>query len=532
MPKQLSTFDINGRLLLSSAAGTSGQVLTSGGTGTTPTWTTITGGYTLPTATATALGGIELFSATTQTTAANAVTTTASRTYGLQLNSDLQGVVNVPWTDTVYTLPTATASALGGIELFSGTTQTTAANAVTTTASRTYGLQLNADLQGVVNVPWTDTVYTLPAATTTALGGIELFDGTVQSTAANAVSTTASRTYGLQVNAAGQGVINVPWSDTDTNTFPTTWSWSAGTTSGPTASITGTSSTISVAAVPAASDTASGIVTTGAQTFAGVKSMTSPAITTSITTPSSTFNFVTSAGTVNIGSTTPGSFVDVGYDLVVSNNLAVEQQATFGGGYGATGVTISPLGVIQANAAITSDALIQGQNFYTTGSIDVGGGYGFTGATISSTGLISTNSNIVVDGNGTFANLAGTGTRNVNSTSAGILTNSTSSARYKQDIVDAEYVYADILKLQPKTFKLKSEVEELENPVTYAGFIAEDVDEIDSLKVFVGYARTSDGDLIPDSLYYAEMVSALVSAIKHQDARIQALEAQVQALSE
>lgn len=44
MPKQLSTFDINGRLLLSGAAGTSGQVLTSGGNGNTPTWTTASGG--------------------------------------------------------------------------------------------------------------------------------------------------------------------------------------------------------------------------------------------------------------------------------------------------------------------------------------------------------------------------------------------------------------------------------------------------------------------------------------------------------
>lgn len=164
------------------------------------------------------------------------------------------------------------------------------------------------------------------------------------------------------------------------------------------------------------------------------------------------------------------------------------------------------------------------------GSFEVGGGYATSGATISTTGLISTNSNIVVDGNGTFGNLVGIGTRNVNSTSAGILTNSTSSARYKQDIADAEYVYEDILKLQPKTFKLKSEVEELDNPTTYAGFIAEDVDEIDSLKVFVGYAKTPNGELIPDSLYYAEMVSALVSAIKYQDTLITSLKNRLDAL--
>lgn len=58
--------------------------------------------------------------------------------------------------------------------------------------------------------------YTLPEATATVRGGIELFSDTDQSVAATAVSTTASRTYGLQLNSAGQGVINVPWVDTNT----------------------------------------------------------------------------------------------------------------------------------------------------------------------------------------------------------------------------------------------------------------------------------------------------------------------------
>lgn len=109
----------------------------------------------------------------------------------------------------------ATSTTLGLIELASDTAQTVAPNAVSATASRSYGLQVNASGQGVINVPWTDTVYTLPAATTTTLGGIELGDGTVQTVAANAVTATASRTYALQVNSAGQGVINVPWTDTN-----------------------------------------------------------------------------------------------------------------------------------------------------------------------------------------------------------------------------------------------------------------------------------------------------------------------------
>ena len=66
-------------------------------------------------------------------------------------------IVNADGTMAGYTLPTATATVLGGVELFDNATQTTAANTVTTTASRTYGLQLNSNLQGVVNVPWTDT---------------------------------------------------------------------------------------------------------------------------------------------------------------------------------------------------------------------------------------------------------------------------------------------------------------------------------------------------------------------------------------
>lgn len=104
--------------------------------------------------------------ATAQTTEANTVSSTASRTYAVQVDGSDNLVVNVPWSDTntVYTLPEATSTARGGIELFSDTDQTVAANDVTATAGRTYGVQLNSDGQAVVNVPWVDTntVYTHP----------------------------------------------------------------------------------------------------------------------------------------------------------------------------------------------------------------------------------------------------------------------------------------------------------------------------------------------------------------------------------
>jgi len=84
-----------------SASVTNGAAVTFvGGLGMTTTSNGFNLSIALDEATATTRGGIELFSDTDQSVAANSVTTTASRTYGLQLNSSGQAVVNVPWTDT------------------------------------------------------------------------------------------------------------------------------------------------------------------------------------------------------------------------------------------------------------------------------------------------------------------------------------------------------------------------------------------------------------------------------------------------
>ena len=57
-----------------------------------------------------------------------------------------------------------------------------------------------------------------------------------------------------------------------TDNTPTAFSWTGGTTEGPTGSLTGNGmSAVNFAAIPGASESASGIVTTGAQTFAGAK---------------------------------------------------------------------------------------------------------------------------------------------------------------------------------------------------------------------------------------------------------------------
>lgn len=75
--------------------------------------------YTLPLASNSTRGGIKL-SSSTQGGTPNGITTTPGRTYAVQVNSSEQAVVNVPWTDTKYTLPTASASTLGGVKVGSG----------------------------------------------------------------------------------------------------------------------------------------------------------------------------------------------------------------------------------------------------------------------------------------------------------------------------------------------------------------------------------------------------------------------------
>ena len=90
--------------------------------------------------------------------------TTTNRDYYVQVNSDGTMKVNVPWTDNNTTYTIATSSTPGLVKLVSDEVQSTSANSVTSTSSRTYAIQKNSSNQLVVNVPWTDTKTTVDSA--------------------------------------------------------------------------------------------------------------------------------------------------------------------------------------------------------------------------------------------------------------------------------------------------------------------------------------------------------------------------------
>lgn len=117
-------------------------------------------------------------------------------------------------TNTQYS--TATSSVLGLVKLGTDTTQTVAGNTASSTAGRSYKVQLNASDQMLVNVPWINTTYTADQGVD--LNGTifraDLISYTAQTVAANPASTTASRTYPIQINSSDKLVVNVPWTDT------------------------------------------------------------------------------------------------------------------------------------------------------------------------------------------------------------------------------------------------------------------------------------------------------------------------------
>jgi hypothetical protein len=166
------------------------------------------------------------------TTPAISITAATTSAAGSMSAADKTKLDGIAANANNYSLPAATSTVIGGVELFSDTVQTVAANAVTATASRTYGVQVNADGQAVVNVPWVDTDTTLdstklPLAGGTMTGAITFAAGQTwptfnQNTTGSAATLTTARTISLSGAATGtatsfNGSVNITIPVTDLN---------------------------------------------------------------------------------------------------------------------------------------------------------------------------------------------------------------------------------------------------------------------------------------------------------------------------
>lgn len=99
-------------------------------------------------------------------------------------------------------LRAATDTESGTVKLGSSTVQSTAANAVTATTGRTYAIQkLTGTDQLVVNVPWSDTNTEYSEATSSTLGLVKIG------------YTQIGNNYPVEL-ALGKMYVNVPWTDT------------------------------------------------------------------------------------------------------------------------------------------------------------------------------------------------------------------------------------------------------------------------------------------------------------------------------
>ena len=140
------------------------------------------------------------------------------------------GVVYSAGTATVSnTSPNIVQNLWSRIDADSGTTT---ANSPTDILDIVGGTGITTSITGDVLTITGASTYVLPQMTATTRGGAELFSNTVQSTAANSVTDTGSRTYGLQLNSANQLVVNVPWVNTNTQLVSSVDETTPGTSTG------------------------------------------------------------------------------------------------------------------------------------------------------------------------------------------------------------------------------------------------------------------------------------------------------------
>jgi hypothetical protein len=452
-----TNLSVTGTTSFDGAQGTAGQVLTSAGTGNTPTWTTpTTGTVTSVSGTAgrvTSTGGttpiIDLASgvATAGTTGSSSLIPVVTiDTYGrvtsITTASNPQGTVtSVTGTSPVVSsggatpaisMPAATSLVNGYLTSTDWTTfnnKTSNTGTVTSvTATAGTGISITGSpitTSGTLNITNTapdqvvaltqggattitgtypnftissvNTTYSL--ATSTVLGLIELGSDTVQTVAANAVTATASKTYALQVNAAGQGVINVPWTDTNSGgTVTSVAALTLGTTGTDLSSTvaTGTTTPVITLNVPTASATNRGALSAADWTTFNNKTSNTGTVTsvggTGTVSGISLTGTVTTSGNLTLGGTLsvlPSNFASQTANTVLAAPNGTAGTPTFRAIVGADIPTLNQ-NTTGSAATLTNGRTIAitGDLTYTSPSFD-----GSTNVTAAGT-LATVNSNV------------------------------------------------------------------------------------------------------------------------------------------
>ena len=162
--------------------------------------------YSLPTATVGALGGIKI-----------GYNGTTDKTYAIELDEQDRAFVTVPWTDTKYTLPVASEGALGGIRVgYSGTTAKT--YAVKLDANNKAYVEVpwqNTTYTNGNGLTLTGNAFSLNVASSAMHGGIKLYNDKLnKEITPQAASEVNGRYYRIQLDNENRAFVNVPWTDT------------------------------------------------------------------------------------------------------------------------------------------------------------------------------------------------------------------------------------------------------------------------------------------------------------------------------
>ena len=211
-------------------------------------------------------------------------------------------------------------------------------------------------------------------------------------------------------------------------------------------------------------------------------------------------------GSVSIGTTTPDSYNSSMNDLVVARS-------------GDSGITIASGTASEGSIAFADGT--SGQDAYR-GWINYNHNSNFMRffANGSEGMRIASNGSVTIPGLATQTSSSSANVVCNNST--GTLLRSTSSRRYKENIVDAEFGLSELLVLRPVNY---NSISDDDGDTLFSGLIAEEVHEA-GLTTFVSY----DDQDRPDALHYAPMISLCVKAIQEQQAIIEDLQTRLFAL--